>query len=191
MSDDPEDEERLRSLMMAYQAGELEAFRCLYDRLYPDLRRYLASARRDGTSLEDLLQDTFLEMHRSRRTYLPPLPVRPWIFGIARNVIRRHRRLRLRRLTREDSWNDVIEQSTWRGAAVRVGYTELDEALRQVPLQRRRVWQLHHQHGFSFKEIAAMLGIGVNAAKLRASRAMSTLRGLLGVARHDRYTGER
>jgi DNA-directed RNA polymerase specialized sigma24 family protein len=47
---------------------------------------------------------------------------------------------------------------------------------------RREVWILHHQHGWTFQEIAARLAIGVDAAKLRSSRAMRSLRRVLGVA---------
>lgn len=181
--EDRGDEEALVRLMIAYQAGELSAFRNLYDHLYPELRRYFARAERSGMAREDLLQETFMEMHRSRRTYLPPLPVRPWLFGIARNVYRRERRVRVRRLMHEDSVNDPAPEPAWRVRAARPGYADVDEALRHLPVPRRTAWRLRHEYGFTFKEIASKLGIGVNAAKLRASRAMSTLRALLGVAR--------
>ncbi|HYU16532.1 MAG TPA: RNA polymerase sigma factor, partial [Candidatus Acidoferrum sp.] len=95
------DEPELVRLMIEYQAGRLEGFERLYTALAPAVARYLASTMPDAASAEDLVQETFLEIHRGRRTYLPPLPVRPWVFGVARNVLRRHRRSAWRRANRE------------------------------------------------------------------------------------------
>src|SRR5687767_8901466 len=86
------DELTLVELMKAYQAGDLGAFERLYAALVDDVGRYFSNATRNRGMAEDLVQDTFLEMHRARRTYNPPLPVRPWVFGIARNVLARSRR---------------------------------------------------------------------------------------------------
>src|SRR5262245_11788480 len=91
------DDERLRALMRAYQAGSLEAFEALYAGLATPLRQYLASIARDRGHAPDLLQDTFLQVHRSRHTYRPALPVRPWIFAIARHVALMDRRTAARR----------------------------------------------------------------------------------------------
>ena len=72
--------------MIGYQAGSLEMFEELFDALSPGLRGYLVSLTRDLDRAQDLLQETFLQMHRSRHTYTPPRPVKPWAFGIARHV---------------------------------------------------------------------------------------------------------
>src|SRR5262249_29558416 len=85
------DEGALVALMIAYQAGDLAAFEQLYAALADDIRGYFARSYRGGV-VGDLAQEVFLELHRARRTYAPPLPVRPWVFGIARNVAARSRR---------------------------------------------------------------------------------------------------
>src|SRR4051812_15448189 len=85
------DEPRLIELMNAYQRGDPDAFAELYGVLANEMRRYFARVQRDHGVVHDLVQETFLELHRSRRTYTPPLPVRPWVFGIARHVAARHR----------------------------------------------------------------------------------------------------
>ena len=79
-------EGQLTELMIAYQAGDLGAFEQLYAILAGEVTRYFSRLHRDRSVVNDLVQDLFLEVHRSRRTYTAPLPVRPWIFGIARNV---------------------------------------------------------------------------------------------------------
>lgn len=183
IGDEPEIEARLVAAMLAYQAGELGGFTDLYAELASDLERFfVVTAGRESAA--DLVQDTFLQIHRSRRTYLAPKPVRPWAFGLARNVLRRHRRSAWRRCRREEAAGVTIA----RGAeAQRRGHAPFDaadlrEALRGLPATRREAWVLHHQHGWSFKEIAARLAIGVDAAKLRSSRATRALRRALGVA---------
>jgi RNA polymerase sigma-70 factor (ECF subfamily) len=85
-------EDDLIVLMVRYQRGEMVAFEQLYQRLAPELRRFLAS---DGQA-DDLVQETFLQIHRSRHTYLPPRPVLPWVYGIARHVRQMNRRSRWR-----------------------------------------------------------------------------------------------
>src|SRR3954467_3905055 len=88
------DEPRLVELMVAYQAGDAAAFAQLYSLLAAEVRRHFARSHLDPGLARDLVQDLFLEVHRSRRSYSPPLPVRPWIYGIARNVAARERRAR-------------------------------------------------------------------------------------------------
>lgn len=175
----------LVGLMVEYQKGEVAAFEGLYDALAGDLGRHFASVLRSSVASQDLVQETFIEIHRSRHTYLAPLPVRPWIFGVARNVLRRHRRSAWRRARHEEDAGHH-EGSTAAAGARRIDPGDVQEALDAVPATRRDAWELHHVHGFSFEEIARMLAIPVGAAKLRSSRAMGAIRAFLGVRRGSR-----
>ena len=180
-------ERELAGLMAAYQAGQIAAFEAIYQALSRDLYAYLLSATRNDALAQDLVQDTFLEIHRSRRTYLPPLPVRPWAFGIARNVHRRHRRSAARRARHEDPSVDVASDRMPGPSPPGVRAQDIEDAVRRLPPSRQEAWRLHHVHGFSFVEIARMLQIQLSAAKLRSSRAMGALRALLGVGRGNRH----
>src|SRR5690349_15250022 len=85
----------LSRLMAGYQAGDAACFDALYAALAPGLRRYLSALTRDAARAEDLLQETFLRMHKVRHTYDPARPVEPWAFAIARHVfLMAHRRAR-------------------------------------------------------------------------------------------------
>jgi RNA polymerase sigma-70 factor (ECF subfamily) len=174
-----DDEEELVRLLAAYQAGELAAFERLYATLAGELRRYfMASVGVPEGAAQDLVQDTFLEIHRSRHTYTPPLPVRPWVFGIARNVLGRHRRTAWRRSRHEErQGGPEVERAA---APPAFESRDLVAALARLPAGRRQVWVAHHVHGFSFQQIAERFRIGVGAAKLRSSRAMRALRAALG-----------
>src|SRR5512142_2177381 len=72
--------------MGAYQSGDAGAFDRLYAGLAPILRRYLRGTVRDDARVEALLQETFLQIHRARRTYNPERPIVPWVLASARHV---------------------------------------------------------------------------------------------------------
>ena len=91
------DDQRLRELMREYQSGRFEAFDEIYASIAPALRRYLLSQARDGAKADDLVQETFLQMHRARHTYDPSFPLMPWAMAIARHVWLMDRRTLSRR----------------------------------------------------------------------------------------------
>jgi RNA polymerase sigma-70 factor (ECF subfamily) len=178
--DDSGNEEALRALMIAYQGGDLGAFDRLYAALETELRGFLRARCHDPQRVDDLLQETFLQLHRSRRGYLPGLPVRPWVYAIAKRVFLMHVRTVRRRESRETTELSSVPEREVPAAADRLAdRSELMSALRQVPADGRRAFLLHHWRGLSFREIAARLGIAPGAAKLRSSRAGSRLRRLL------------
>lgn len=176
-------EDSLSGLMEAYQGGDLAAFEELYGALAPQLLRYLTGLARDRTRAEDLLQDTFMQLHRARATYHPGRPVRPWAYAIARNVFLMHARAASRRGRHEavadDELPDVPVPAEMESFADR---DAVRRAVAQLPPERREPLLLHHVLGLSFREVGAVLGITEGAAKVKAHRAMVTLREILGEA---------
>jgi len=170
------DQDELRQLMTAYQAGSLHAFERLYAALAPAMLGYLSTLCGDRGQAQDLLQDTFLQIHRSRRTYRSDLPVRPWVFAIARHVWLMDRRTRARRPWTDRDVPELPVPAEVEGLAER---DRLHRALSALLPDRREALLLHHVWGFSFAEIGQLLGIRADAAKLRSSRAMGDLRKLL------------
>jgi RNA polymerase sigma-70 factor, ECF subfamily len=168
--------DELRRLMSMYQRGSLEAFEQVYAALAPSLRAYLTALTRNAAQADDLVQDTFLQVHRSRHTYRPDRPVRPWVFAIARHVWMMDLRNRSRRPIVAGEPSDVPVPSEVEGLADR---DALRRALGSLLDDRREALLLHHVWGFSFAEIGQMLGIRADAAKLRSSRGMNDLRARL------------
>jgi RNA polymerase sigma-70 factor, ECF subfamily len=179
-----EREDELEPLMSAYQAGSMAAFEALYGRLAPPLLGYLTSLARDRGRAQDLLQEAFLQIHRSRRAYRPGLPVRPWVFTIARHVWLMDRRARGRRPGSDAPLPDLPVPPEVAALAER---DRLNRALSTIGAERREALLLHHVWGFSFAEIGQLLGIRADAAKLRSSRGMADLRRALhATSRGDR-----
>jgi RNA polymerase sigma-70 factor (ECF subfamily) len=178
---DPTEREReLCELMTAYQRGEISGFERLYALLAPNLRRYLASLTWNREKTEDLLQETFLQLHRARHTYMPPRPVRSWVFAIARHCYLMDRRVFLRKHRAEtptdDGWQEIPVPSELNGYADREA---VHRALKDTPEDRREALLLHYVWGFSYSEIGKMLGIGAAAAKLRSFRGIQYIREFL------------
>jgi RNA polymerase sigma-70 factor (ECF subfamily) len=168
----------LRDLMVEYQEGRFEAFDELHAALAPVLRRYLLGQARDAAKTDDLVQETFLQIHRARHTFDPAFPLTPWAMAIARHVWLMHRRTASRRPWETD---DVTEMALpVRGEAGSFAErTDVRRALGKVAASRRDAVIQHHLLGFSFKEIAERAGIAETAAKLRSSRGIAQLRSLL------------
>jgi RNA polymerase sigma-70 factor (ECF subfamily) len=171
-------EDELNALMQGYLEGRLESFDGLYDALAGRLRGYLLSLCRDAALADDLLQETFMQVHRSRRTYEAGRPVTPWIFAIARHVYLMNRRRAGRRLRFEERMAASMRSSDVAHDDVRAlaDADEVRRALRGVSADQRAALLMHHVQGWSFAEIARRLGIRLNAAKTRAFRGMRKMR---------------
>ena len=150
------------------------AFGPLFDRHAVPVHRYLA--RRIGAPADDLLAETFLVAFRRRASYTSDVGVRPWLFGIATNLVRRHvrteeRRYRaLARLAAGEVAPPVIEDAIDRLDA---GALRRDLALALASLHRRDrdVLLLTAWADLSYEQIAAVLDIPLGTVRSRLHRA--------------------
>ena len=180
MGDDRQREAALAALMVAYQDGDAMAFESLYGEVAGAMLGYLRSLTRDAARAEDLLQETFLQVHRVRHTFERGRPVKPWLYAIARNVFLMYRRA-AGRLARHEGLADEELPDIPVPAEVEslADRDEVRKALGRLPPDRREALLLHHVVGLSFQEVGAVLGLTAGAAKLRAHRGVVELRALL------------
>ena len=101
-------EDPLAELMVRYQAGDQSASERIYYLTVNAVERYLERWA-DSARHADLVQETYLQVHRARRTYRRQLPFRPWLFSIARHVGFCASRSRRRRWSREAIWLSKVE----------------------------------------------------------------------------------
>ena len=168
--------EELRALMIRYQGGSLEAFQEIYAQLAPGVRRYLSHLASGSEIADDLLQETFLQMHRSRAAYNPAYAVKPWVFGLARNVFLMNRRAARRWAEVHESREDLPEFPVLPEVDRLGSRDEIRRSIACLSPDKAEALLLHHEWGFSFDEIAGMLGISAPAARARASRGIADLR---------------
>jgi RNA polymerase sigma-70 factor, ECF subfamily len=178
---DDSDDRRLRALMTGYQDGDREAFEQLHALLAPMLRRQLLRLARDASRADDLLQDTFLQIHRARHTYDPAYPVAPWAFAVARHVFLMDCRYRVRRgdLSRQEELDDRTPASGSAHDEALIARDSVTRALAGLSPATRNSVLLHHLHGLSFKEISRRLHVRGPALRARASRGLARLREVL------------
>lgn len=176
MTDDRQaEEQQLIELMIDYQKGDMDAFSGLYEALKRPLIRYLWTFVRNQPAAEDLLQETFLQLHRARRTYIPPRPVRPWIYAITRHVALMHLRSarRRREVLPDEALPDVPVPPEVERLADRATVQRLLAAL---PRPAQEVLILHHLLGLTFEEVGRVIGVAPGTAKVRAHRAIKAIR---------------
>jgi len=172
--------------MERYANGDEAAFAEIYDAVAPRLLGFLRKALRDDSVAEDLMQQTLLQMHRARGSFIPGAPVMPWAFAIARRlIIDSARRRRIERRLFADAPADD-DQVTFRSDAAMATADELLHArrlevrvrrrLESLPENQRTAYRLLQQDGLSLKAAAEVLGTSVSAVKLRAHRAYEALR---------------
>jgi RNA polymerase sigma-70 factor (ECF subfamily) len=162
--------------MERFVQGDEQAFSELFrrhaGRLQGALRRMV------GSAADDVLQTTFLSIVRARGRYERGAPFRPWLYTVAINAARDH----LRRHRREEphGHDQLPETAAEPTPLPDPGLTRtVEAALAQLPSSQREAIVLHRFEGFSFREIAELLGVTETAVKVRAHRGYERLRVLL------------
>lgn len=171
-----EGDEQLRALMIRYQHGSMDAFQEIYAQLAASVRRYLSHLAGGAQLADDLLQEAFLQMHRSRSAYNPAYAVKPWIFGLARNVFLMNRRASRRFAEVHESREELPEFPVLPEVEKLGSREEIRRSVGCLSPDQSESLLLHHEWGFSFDEIAGMLGISSAATRARASRGIAELR---------------
>jgi RNA polymerase sigma-70 factor, ECF subfamily len=174
------------ALMSAYCAGDRSAFEPLFARLGPRVHGFFMRSFQNRAVADDLLQVTFLKLHRARADFRSDQPLRPWLFSIAARVRLdeyRRRKHPIETLDDEklDHLPDHARSGTWAASAAdevesaeRAG--QVRAALDALPESQRIIVHLHRFEGLTFGQIAATLETTEGAVKLRAFRAYEKLR---------------
>ncbi|MGW4758540.1 RNA polymerase sigma factor [Streptomyces chartreusis] len=166
-------------------AGSLdqpELFARLYDRYAPDIHRY--AARRLGeTAADDITADTFLTAFRIRTRYDRTRPsARPWLYGIAANLIGKQRRSEVRALRAlARTGHDPVAASWVEDTDSRVAAQgPLADALASLSAGDRHVLLLVAWADLTYQEVAEALDVPVGTVRSRLNRARRKVRTALG-----------
>jgi RNA polymerase sigma-70 factor (ECF subfamily) len=171
--------------MDRYARGDDAAFSVLYELLAPKLFAFLGRRTRDRAQAEDLLQQTFLQMHRARRHFCEGAAVLPWAVVIARRLLIDKVRHGKREVLVKDDALDIAEPRSPDPAAdqllaLRRLTRQVEAELGRLPEASRVAFELIQLDGLSIAEAAEVLGTTGAAVKMRAHRAYEALRQSLG-----------
>ena len=181
-------------LMRRFQEGDESAFEVLvhkYQGLVLSLvRRYLGSR---FAGVEDVAQQVFFRVFRSKMTYQPKAKVKTWLYSITVNAcLNEIRRLRAEKNRRVNTFTAVFGDPSgedgppaFEDARSPKASSELEEgevaahvraAVDQLPEQQRLALVLTRFHGCSYEEVAASMETTVPAVKSLLTRARENLR---------------
>jgi RNA polymerase sigma-70 factor (ECF subfamily) len=169
----------LEMLMARYQQGDFDAATTLIERISPQLHRSFTVQSGSRAHADDLLQETWLRIHRVRHTYRPGEPALPWFYAIARHVRVDH----YRKLVRTAAGERELEAMSKEAAAVSRESDSADalEAL-LAPLSesQRELIEMLKVAGMSLEEVARATSSTVGSVKQKVHRAYKKLRETIG-----------
>lgn len=173
--------------MERYQQADPDAPAALIAALSPALLCFFRSQPANREQADDLLQDTWLRIHRVRHTYRPGEPVLPWVYAIARRVgVDGYRKTR--RITAHETTMEALPERPARGEPSNQ-LPAFEELVAGLPAAQLEVVTMLKVGGLSLEEVARATSSTVGAVKQKAHRAYERLRQLLHTHAEDGLAG--
>jgi RNA polymerase sigma-70 factor, ECF subfamily len=179
-------------LMLRVKRGDRAAFAGLVDKYKQPVMNFIYRSLRDEIEAEDLAQNVFLQVYKSRSRYKQTAKFSTWLFTIARNLCLNELRRRARhpaesieethadhesredRAVRqyEDTSQPAPPETLLQGELAR----KIEEALAGLPENQRTAILLCRQEELSYEEIAEVLDCTLSATKSLIHRGRETLK---------------
>ena len=167
---------KANAAMERWAEGDMDAGEEVYELLAPRVFTFLLRRTRDRAHAQDLLQETFLRMTRSRNRFARGTDVVLWAFAIARNLLideARKKREPIDVQRANPEWPDAL-------AGKRRLCDRVMEQVNRLPDAQRDAFVMLHFDELSIAQAAQLTGITRIAMKVRAHRARQALREVLG-----------
>jgi len=175
--------------MLAFQRGDRAAFEQLFTKHVGRVVAFAAQFVGSRAQAEELAQDVFLRLFRTRSRYTPTARFSTWLYRMVTNACvstKRRPDFRMRRQALHPIGDDdaaeieIPTASTEDGVANMEALRQMHEVIAELPAQQRAALLLARGEGLSYDEVAASLGCSVSAVKSLVHRATITLRERLG-----------
>lgn len=188
-------------LMLAFRGGDARAFETLVGRHQRGIFNFILRSVRERARAEELLQEVFLRVVRSKDRYERTAKFTTWIYAIARNLcvdesrrarFRNHKSLDAKRPGRDGEEGGSLlsrlaatDVPTDDAADAPLLRERMTAAIDALPDEQREVFLLRQMSGLSFREIGETLGVPENTIKSRMRYALEKLREHLGDLKAD------
>jgi len=186
-----EDAEHVRTLMLKVKAGDVHAFQELYERFKGPLMSYVHSFIQDPAIVEDLVQEVFLRVYRSRASYEPQAQVSTFLWTIARNACIDQ----LRKASNREQVVAATERNDEAGGPAALDLEQIEAPLPDAEAQllehadrgrlercmsrlsppQREALLLRTVSELPYEEIASTVGVSLSAVKSLLFRAKDAL----------------
>lgn len=167
------------ALMLRYKDGDSGAFEVLYKRHNDPLYRYLLRLCHHPATAEDVFQEVWGKIVKSRSTYRPTAKFTTFLYRVAHNCfidhIRRNKRHSKNAELDPEAHQDASEAPDL-VAERSLAKERLAIALKDLPDEQRDVFLLHEEAGLDFDQIATVTGSNRETAKSRLRYAVKKLR---------------
>lgn len=164
-------------LMKSYQEGEQMAFETLFKRYSGRVLGFLSKRLSQTQLAQDLTQDVFLKLHRSRAQYAPSLAFAPWLFSITRNVWIDHLKKNRKEDPTEQTFLEKLSPST------ELVLESQDEILGELIPKQKTAVAMKIYDDATFEEIANKLSTSSENARQLVSRGLKRLREVVKLKR--------
>lgn len=163
------------------RAGDRLAFEKLYrshcDHIYGLCWRLCGG---DSALAEDMVQEAFVRAWNKLHLFKGDSKFGTWLHRLAVNVVLSDRRIRVKRLRREQEFDENIERVQVGDRDVFAGLRkDLEAAIAGLPERARTVLILYDIEGYRHEEIAGMTGMAVGSSKAQLHRARKLVREIL------------
>ncbi len=168
------------NLIVRIKEGDAKSFEVLFNTFYPPLCAYANKFVHDPAEAEEIAQDVFFRLWKSRMQLDEDDSVKGYLFTSVRNKclhFLEHRKVK-------DKYAAILhyvykqsdEPSVHESLVASELEDDLDKALKQLPTQCRRVFELNRLEGLKYSEIATHLNISQKTVETQMSRALQKLR---------------
>ncbi len=163
------------------RSGDAAAFERLYrrhsGRIYALVWRLCGN---DAALAEDLVQEAFIRAWNKLELFEGKSAFGTWLHRLAANVALSDRRIRLKRVAREQPMDEAVERTAMGERDQRAGLkADLEQAIARLPERARTVLVLFDIEGYRHEEIATLTGMAVGSSKAQLHRARKLVRASL------------
>lgn len=165
-------------LIQALQCNDREALGAFVQRQQGFVFGYLRSRMVDPTDADDLCQEVFLRCLAGKVRFRGDVPVRPWLLGVARNVLREH--IRRSRRRKEVEWTELcleLDALTEEDCSdYRIVHGWLHSCIESLGQSAHQALKMHYFARLKMAQIAEKMRRSEGAVKLLVFRARQALK---------------
>ena len=175
----PAEDPDQKALVIQARNGDLQAFEQLVKIEQDSVRAFLAVRLPRKEEAEDLAQDTFIVAHREVSQFDTNCPLRPWLIGIAHNLLRNHlRKFRAEPIGGNEELQVVLDGFLSSQRADRYSpeiFVYLDECLAKLDAMAKEMVEARYVNGETIKEMREKSGKGHSALTMNLHRIREVL----------------
>ena len=167
---------------LAAQAGDDDAFARLVQRHEQSLDKHLYRFTNNQTDLQDLRQETYIEVFRSIATYRHQGPFSCWLRRIASRVVYRHWARQAREGRAKAAYMELVQRLAYMGSAQypQDDVENIKTLLAPLSLEERALLEMRYMQGLKVAEIANRIQCKVGCVRVKLHRVLKKLRLLHG-----------